>query len=217
MKVFKSFFIVLVCVVAVSWTATACMGSQNKVSLHIDNASNEEVVLHYLEYYSLSGTSTAGPSSSAFQNVDELTLTVVTGSGHIGHARFWGHEWGSFWGGGIKYWRQKDDSLRDSLPESIRTRGGAGGGKNQFLLADVPSQGHGHIKNLSDAKYVNIPRESIVTTSIRRGAHLLEIKTMGGNLVERVCLIVYEETPVDICYYNIGAANSYRIVTAIYK
>ncbi len=217
MKIFKSFFIVLVCAVAVSCTATAYGCSGNKVPLHIDNASKEEVVLHYLEYYGLSETNTPGSLTSAFENVDELTLTLVTGTGHIGHARFWGHEWASFWGGGINYWRNNDDSLVDSVPESIRTRGGTGVGENQFLIADVPSQGRGRIKNLNDAKYINIPKESIMTTSIQRGAHLLEIKTADGDLVERVCLIIYEETPVDICYYNIGAVNSYRIVTATYK
>lgn len=99
MKSFKPLVIVL----GITCFFTACTGCSDTVSLYIDNATEEEVVLSYLQYHANSETNKAILSNNDFQQSDILNLDVIKLPGEIGHSRFWGCEYGSFWGGGLKW------------------------------------------------------------------------------------------------------------------
>lgn len=213
MKAVTRVFIVLLCTAGTTLFLNGCSG-RGIVSLYIDNATDKDVILNYLQYHGSSDTNKATYSNETSQKADISNTIVILKPGKIGHARFWGCEnGGDFWRTGTNYFLNGDGSLDGAMPASIRAQFG---GEKQFLIADVPSKGMGHIefKKLSN---VLIPKKSIMSTYIRRGKHLLEVKTIDGLLIERVLLIVSEEIFINKLYYNICGANSYRIETGFYR
>jgi hypothetical protein len=185
------------------------------VKIFIDNANDEDLLLSYLQEQVASDTSIDINSKSVFNSNDVIDLRIIKEPGYIGHARFWGYGDGSFFGGGIDSLIQNSDgTLYDSIPSTIHSNHIAV--KAQFLLADIPSKGNGHIRDLNKAKNLVIPKRSLMSAWIQRGSHFIEIKSKEGLLIERVHIIIPKEMSVNLCYYNISGTNSYRIETGTY-